>query len=49
VLKPLNYGLKFTKGRFVLGGEFQKNGGVFNIALELFGFLDCCLQAASLL
>jgi hypothetical protein len=41
--------LQFVKGGFVLGREFQEYGGVFNVALELIGFVDCRLEAASLL
>jgi hypothetical protein len=33
----------------IFGREFQEDGCVFNVALELTGFVYCCLQAASLL
>jgi hypothetical protein len=32
----------------IFGRELQEDNGVFNIALELIGFVDCRLQAASL-
>ena len=32
----------------IFSREFQEDGGVFNVALEFFRFVDCCLQTAAL-
>ena len=33
----------------IIRGEFQKDSGVFNQTLEVNGFVDGCLEAATLL
>jgi len=33
----------------VVGCKFQQDGRIFDVALELTGFVYCCLQSATLL
>ena len=46
--EPFDDRLQFLQGSWIIGREFQEDDRVFNIALELVGFVDCRLQAASL-
>jgi len=41
--------LQFLKGGWIVGRKFEENGCVFNVTLELTGFVYRCLQATPLL
>lgn len=47
--EPLDDSLQFLKGSLIFGREFQEDGGIFDVTLELIGFVDRCLQPAALL
>jgi len=40
--------LQFFQRSLVLVGEFDKDGGVFEVTRELIGFLNCSFEAAAL-
>jgi hypothetical protein len=47
-VEPVDDCLQFFEGSFVFGGEFYKDGGVFNISPKLVGLAGSRFEAAAL-